>query len=489
MTQRHPLIPADIYNKLDPEVREFFNDLLGKLTQQQTQVKPTPQNSSVPPSTQHPHGKPKPKTRPKTKRKQGAQSGHKQATRQLVPSEQCDSVEPLKPSSCRRCHERLKGSDPDPLRHQVYELPEIKPIINEYQLHRLTCKKCGTQTCAKLPPGVPRHQCGPRLAALVGMLMGHYRQSKRLTAMFLSTLLKVPCSTGWVCKIQNTVSNALEQPYLELQKQLEKQEQLFVDESPTKQNKLKAWLWVAVASSFAVFGIFLNRKRTSLKQLIGDYSGIIINCDRAKMYHDGKTLQWCWSHLERDIQKLIDNPDRQVKRLGHDLKREQEMLFDLWHKHKNGQLSWRQFQTQSKPICKQFDAYLLRGAYSGNGKLMGMCEELYRHRDWLWTFTKVKGIEPTNNTAERALRPAVIYRKLSYGTQSAKGSRFIERMLTIIETCRLQQRSTMEYLVEAMKSHYNGSAPPSLLPEDLKDATKKPAVNRSNHKKSTAKAA
>jgi transposase len=321
------------------------------------------------------------------------------------------------------------------------------------------------------------------------MLMGHYRQSKRLTAMFLSSLLKVPCSTGWVCKIQNTVSQALEQPYSELQNQLQHQNQLFVDESPTKENKAKAWLWVAVASTFAVFGIFLSRKRTALKQLIGDYSGTIINCDRAKMYQDGKTLQWCWSHLKRDIQKLIDNPDGQVKRLGYDLRREQKGLFELWHRYKNGELSWVQFQKQSQPICRQFDALILRGVFSGNNKLMGMCEELYRHRDWLWTFTKVEGIEPTNNAAERALRPAVIYRKLSYGTQSPSGSRFIERMLSIIETCRLQKRSTMEYLVEVMKAHYRRTAPPSLLTRPPSEGLKQPSNPSSDMEKSQQKAA
>lgn len=248
--------------------------------------------------------------------------------------------------------------------------------------------------------------------------------------------------------------------------------QLFVDESPTKQNKSKAWLWVAVAPLFTVFGIFLSRKREALKQLIGDYAGIIINCDRAKMYFDGTRLQWCWAHLKRDIQKLIDNPNGQVKRLGHDLRRQQRLLFEQWHLYQAGKKSWKSFQKSVAPIRKEFDSLLLRGQFSGNDLLYGSCKELYDHRDWLWTFTDIEGIEPTNNTAERALRPAVIYRKLSFGTQSASGSRFIERILTISETCKMQKRSPFQYLVEVMEAHFAKKTAPSLLPTKERAATR-----------------
>ena len=210
-----------------------------------------------------------------------------------MPTKDCDEVKTLRSRQCRKCNARLKGKDPEPLRHQVIELPEIKPIVTEYQQHRLTCKCCGTQTCAPLPKDVPTGQCGPRLAAFTGLLMGHFRQSKRRAASFLGDLLNVPCSPAWTVKIQNRVSDALAQPYEELCSELQNQEQLFVDESPTKQKKSKAWLWVAVAPLFAVFGIFLTRKRAALQALVGNYSGIIINCDRAKMYFNGKRLQWC----------------------------------------------------------------------------------------------------------------------------------------------------------------------------------------------------
>ena len=163
-------------------------------------------------------------------------------------------------------------------------------------------------------------------------------------------------------------------------------------------------------------------------------------------------------------QALIDYPDKQVQRLGHDLMRQVKRMFPYWKRYRAGQISWETFRRYMSPVRKEIGALLLRGKFSGNKRLIGMCNELYKHRQWLWTFVDVTGIEPTNNTAERALRPAVIYRKLSFGTQSESGSRFIERMLTVSETCRLQNRSMYDYLTEAVIAHFSKQAPPSLLP-------------------------
>ena len=468
-------IPPQIEAEMTPAVKAFVLGAFAALEERIADLeakllKLTPHNSSLPPSTEHPHAKPVRKPNKGKKRKQGGQQGHTKHSRELLPTEQCDLVIACVPTDCRKCGGDLTPTDSAPLRHQVWELPPIQPIVTEYQRHRGHCCGCGITTCGELPTGVPTGQCGPRLAAFTGLLMGHFRQSKRRASMFLQDLLNIPCSAAWTVKIQNMVSDALDTPYEQLRGELSKQPQLFVDESPTKQKTHKAWLWVAVAPMFAVFGIFLNRKRESLQALIGDYSGVILNCDRAKMYFDGKRLQWCWAHLKRDIQKLIESSDHQVKRLGHDLMRQQKLLFQHWRSYKDKALSWEQFQSAVAPIRKEFDSLLLRGSFSGNNRLMGMCDELYPRRDWLWTFTEVEGIEPTNNTAERVLRPAVIYRKLSFGTQSALGSRYLERILTVSETCRLQGRSTYAYLIAVMEAKFAGESSPSLLPTTSQNA-------------------
>lgn len=436
--------------------------------------KATPNNSSVPSSTVHPHNdKDKPgNKKPKSKRKRGGQKGHKKHSRDLVPAEQCTEIFEHHPDACRRCGGELIADALPPKRHQVWELPPIEPIIFEHRLHRGHCSCCGITTSAALPEGVPTGQCGPRLAAFTGLLMGHFRQSKRRASAFLGDLLNIPCSASWTVKIQNLVSDAVADSYEEIRRELAQQKQLYVDESPTNENRQKAWLWVAVAPLITVFGIFANRSRESLVSLVGNYQGIILNCDRAKMYLDGKQLQWCWSHLKRDFQKLIDSPDNRVKRMGHDLMRQERALFKYWRQYKAGEIKWKTFQKYALPIRKEVQYLLLRGRWSKSKKLVGFCQELHKNRDHLWTFTRIQGIEPTNNAAERALRPAVIYRKLSFGTQSAKGSRFVERMLTVSETCRLQNRNAYQFLIEAMQAKFAGRPGPSLLPVDYQTTAK-----------------
>lgn len=441
----------------------YYEERIAKLEAELAGGKKSPRNSSLPPSTEHPHAKPS-RDKKKSKRKRGGQPGHPKHQRPLIPTEQCDKTVPLYPDTCRKCAAKLDGQDPEPLRHQVWELPVIKAEVTEYQQHRLACPCCGETTCASLPEGVPAGQAGPRLVAFVGLLMGHFRQSKRRAAFFLQDFLGLPCSPAWMVKMQNQVAAALAPPYEELKQALGNEPQLNMDESPTKQGNQKAWLWTAVAAKIAVFAIFSSRKATALPNLLGNAFAGVINCDRAKMYWRAKHLQWCWAHLKRDFQALIDHRDREVKRLGHDLMRQVRLMFDTWSRYKSAEITWDEFQRAMAPIRVKVNTLLLRGACSGNARLVGMCKELHGHRPWLWTFVDIQGIEPTNNAAERALRPAVIYRKLSFGTQSASGSRFIERMLTVSETCRLQGRSISAYLIAAVEAHFRHQPAPSLLP-------------------------
>lgn len=328
-----------------PEPQAIIRMLLKRIDELERRLGKTPQNSSLPPSTQHPHAKPAPK-KPKSKKKRGGQPGHPKHERPLIPTEDCNEMQTVKPDACRRCGTKLSGSDPEPLRHQVWEVPEIKPDVTEYQRHRLRCPCCGETTCAPLPPGVPASQAGPRLVALTALLMGCFRQSKRRVAFFLEQVLGQPCSTGWVIKLQNQATAALAGPYQELADQLPGQEQLSIDESPTKQGPAKSWLWTCVAATFTVFAIRLTRAATVLEELLGESYDGVTNCDRAKMYWMLGHLQWCWAHLKRDFQALIDSRDRQVKRLGHDLMRQTRKLFELYGRYRDGTLSSAEVSVQ-----------------------------------------------------------------------------------------------------------------------------------------------
>ena len=256
-------ISPELEAEMTPAVRAFVESLLERIRNLEARVGLNPQNSSLPPSTQHPHARPQPRKR-KSKKKRGGQPGHEKHERPLIPTEQCDDVQTLKPTECRRCSDKLSGSDPEPLRHQVWELPQIKPHVTEYQLHRLECAHCGATTCAELPAGVPQGQSGPRLMAFTALLMAFYRQSKRRTAEFLSTLLGQPCCPALTVKIQNQVTAALRPSYEALAAELPMQEQLSIDETPTKEENGKAWLWTFVAQMFTVFTVRATREATAL---------------------------------------------------------------------------------------------------------------------------------------------------------------------------------------------------------------------------------
>jgi transposase len=434
--------------------------LTARVAQLEAQLGKNSSNSSLPPSAGHPHAKKLP-SKAKSQRQPGGQPNHPKHQRALIPTDDCQQLVLCVPTACRRCGRALAGTDAQPLRHQVWELPDFKPHVTEYQQHRLVCA-CGCSTCGPLPAGVSTGQAGPRLIAFASLLMACFRQSKRRAAHFLSMVLNQPASAGWLVVLQNHAADAVQPAYDELAQQLPAQAVLHVDESPTKQGPAKAWVWTFVAAVFTFFACRTSRGADVPQQLLGDDFDGVLHCDRARMYWAFGRLQWCWAHLKRDFQALIDSPCQTSKRLGHDLLRPTKELFALWQKVRDGTLSRRAFQKQMQPVRARVEGYLLRGYY--NARVHGFCKELWEHRERLWTFLEVEGVQPTNNAAEQALRHAVIWRKLSFGTQSAGGSQFVERLLTVIETCRRQNRNVFDWLTAAVRAHHNDQPTPSLLP-------------------------
>jgi transposase len=460
-----PPLPPDVLAALPPAVLALIQwqaaqieRLNARIAELEAKVGKDSTNSSKPPSTEHPHAK-SIRPKPKSKRPHGGQPGHTKHERTLVPVEDCNTVITCVPTACRRCGKSLNGTDLEPIRHQVWELPEIQPIITEYQQHRLICG-CGCSTCGTLPVGVPTGQAGPRLIAFSGLLMACFRQSKRRAALFLSTILKQPASPAWMVSLQNRAAEAVQPAYNELVAALPTEKRLYLDESPSKEGQNKSWVWTFVAATFTVFACRLSRAREVPKQLLGTFEGVI-HCDRARMYWGFDKLQYCWAHLKRDFQGLIDSPCGVRRRLGHDLMRPTKEMFALWQKVRDGTLSRSEFQQQMQTIRERVESVLLRGYF--NPRVHGFCTDLYDHRARLWVFVDEEGVEPTNNAAERSLRHAVIWRKLSFGTQSASGSRFVERMLSVIETCRLQKRDVFSWMVDAVKASIASQPSPSLL--------------------------
>ncbi|MFK7778975.1 MAG: IS66 family transposase, partial [Gimesia sp.] len=295
-------------------------------------------------------------------------------------------------------------------------------------------------------------------------LMAHYRQSKRRTALFLESVLNIPCSTGLVVKLQNRATQSLRPIYDQLVSQLPTQSVLGIDETPMKQANSKSWLWAFVAKQFSVFQIRPTRASGILADLLTDKFAGIVTCDRAKMYWKLNQLQWCWAHLKRDFQKMADNSNSFVKELGENLLSQTRRLFRQYSRCRDGTISREGLKISLGKTRKKIASLLLRGLECDHAKTSGTCRELYWYRERLWRFLDHAGVEPTNNASERALRHPVIWRKLSFGTQSESGSRFVETMLTIIETCRQQNRNIFEYVTESMTNTFANQPPPSLLP-------------------------
>jgi transposase len=182
------------------------------------------------------------------------------------------------------------------------------------------------------------------------------------------------------------------------------------------------------------------------------------------MYWRVGRLQWCWAHLKRDFQAMIDRGNPRSKWLGQRLRHATCELFEHWADYRAGKISRAALVRRMGPVRRKVERLLLRGMQSNNSDVRGTCRELYEHREWLWTFLRHEGVEPTNNAGERSLRHAVIWRKLSFGTQSASGSRFVETMLTVIESCRQQRRHAFTFITAAVEAHLAHQSAPSLLP-------------------------
>jgi len=421
----------------------------------------TPQNSSLPPSSQHPHVKPTPK-KSKSKKKRGGQKGHKKHERALVSPQRVDETIPLKPTACRRCGKRLQGNDPQPLRHQVFDLPEIKPIITEYQQHRLRCPCCKISTCAELPEGVPAHQSGPRLVAVSALLMAHFRQSKRRAALFLEAMCNIPCSASLMVKLQNMATLTLRPCYERMRKALPRSNAVAMDETAAKESNCKVWLWTAVTKRFTLFQIADSRRADVAKELLGeDFSGVVTS-DRYAGYDWVPHQQLCWAHLLRDFQSLIDFGGK-AKPIGRRLSACGQKLFHHWHRDRDEKITRKTMRRNIEKLWLPVYEDLENGALKLRGKQAGMCRHILDRAEYLWTFLKHEDVEPTNNASERSLRHAVIWRKLSFGTQSKSGSRFVETMLSVIETCRQQNHSVIDFVTKAVQANFKGNPTPELL--------------------------
>ncbi|MCL1476025.1 IS66 family transposase [Argonema antarcticum] len=443
-------------------------------------VNKTSKNSSSPPSSDPPgfgH-----KSKKKTGKKRGGQPGHEGQNRNLYPIEKCTRVIEHHPLKCSCCGERLNGVDPKPYRHQIVEIPPIEPIVIEHRLHKLACERCGTSTRAKLPTDVNPSGYGVRVVGTVALLSGLYRNSHRMVQSALADLFGISMSLGTVNKLRLEASNAVADCVDEAKRYIQQQEIVAADETGFNQANIdggnpqhrQAWLWVAVTPLVTFFELALTRCTVAAKNLLGENFSGILTSDRHGAYNwvDIERRQLCWAHLKREFIKISERPGI-CQELGIGLVQQQQKLFELWQRVRDGTLTRGEFVELAKDIRREIVSRLQQTAdYSiaskektPLAKTVRTCRQLLKVEGAMWLFVTTPGIEPTNNAAERAIRPAVIWRRTSFGTQTKAGSTFVARILTVVTTLKSQQRNILEFITTAVANAREGKSAPSLLPE------------------------
>ena len=476
-------LSSDLWERIPPEAQAYIRALESRLSALEARVQTLQEhnralqerlhqnsrNSSRPPSSDPPQS-PRPR-RPRGQRRRGGQPGHPGHTRTLLPVEEVDEVVVLKPDRCSGCHALLWGDDPAPFRHQVIEIPPIQPVVTEYQWHQLVCAGCGEVTRAPWPEGVPSGTYGPRVQATVALYTGAYRLPKRTTHQMMEEVFGVPMSVGTIGPLEQATTEAVAAPVEEARTYVHAQEVAYLDETSWRQGDKRAWLWVAVTSLVTVFVVRLSRGGQVARELLGEhFSGILVT-DRYSAYnwYPVRWRQLCWAHVLRDFEAMRARGGGSEE-IGDALLAQAHQMFAWWHRVREGTLQRSTFRSYMTPLRREVERLLDVGSRCGVPKTAGTCRDILKRRQALWTFVQVAGVEPTNNTAERSIRPGVLWRKGSFGTQSAEGSRFVESMLTVVTTLKQQQRNVLEYLTAACAAALRGEAAPSLLPESHQKA-------------------
>jgi transposase len=400
-------------------------------------------NSDRPPSSDPPYEK-RP-ARSNTQGKPGAKPGHP-GYRQvlLAPTE----VIEVRPAPCA-CGQREFPETQPYYTHQVIELPEIRMAVKHVILHKTHCPRCGRSLKAELPE-VHRYGYGPRLAALIGELSGSQRGSRSAVQEFCASVLGIPISRGAIQRVVDRVSAAIKPHYEAIGEKARGAPVNYIDETAWYQHGVLAWLWVMVNTRVAFFTVRASRSQAAFEALVGRWAGILVS-DGYGVYRQWMhQRQTCLAHLIRRARGLSERKEPELTRFGGRVMAELQRLVH-WA---TAPPTSGEVQTWYARMVGLIGQYQLRRDEAGT-----FARTLNREIGALWTFVVEAGVEPTNNRAERALRFAVLWRKMMQGTYNAKGDCWVERILSVRETCRLRGIPTFPVLVEAVTCSFNGQPP------------------------------
>jgi transposase len=451
-----------------------------RLTRLEAQARQDSRTSSRPPSADPPKSRAQRRAEARAKAKelmreeserraQGAQPGHRGAGRELKPSDQMDEIVDHYPEGCGGCGRAFDPGQRRPGgrfgRHQVAELPPISVVFTEHRTHQLRCRHCRGRTSASLPEEIGGSPFGSRLQAALVTLTAAYRVSRRGVSELARDLFGVSLSSGAADAICQRASEALAGPHLHLGDQVLAAPAVHVDETGWRTRGDARALWTTNTAGAVFLQIAEHCNRDVFDALVGtSYPGIVVS-DRWNGYShlDPTRRQVCWSHIQRDFRRHADGLGEQKTFGEHGLELTRG-VFAAWRAYQHEHHDREQLKTEIAPIQTQLRELLQAASpkKARNRWHRRFANNLLKIWPALWTFTKIAGIEPTNNPAERALRAPVIHRKVSLGTQSEPGERFAERALSAAGTCRLQHRSLFTYLSELITAHNRGDPFPAL---------------------------
>lgn len=409
----------------------------------------------------------------KSRRRPGGQPGHPGHSRPLVPASRVNTVIDLVPDACRHCRRALHPGDDagDSRRHQVTELPPIDAHITEYRCHRRRCRGCGRVTQAPLPDEVIG-QFGEQLTALIAYLTVVCRLPRLVVQRFLEGVLQIPISLGSTQNAWEEASAAVAAPYAELEAALRQEPVLNIDETGHRTNGAKRWLWGFVAQTFIVYRIAASRGSDVLTTVLGSSFTGVLGSDRLPTYlkYVAGQRQFCWAHMTRNLLSALDLATTPAaKRFYREALALDRRLFRLWHRFRGdpqargARLTRAELVAKVLPIEQRLFALGERHLNAANADVRNLARAFFAHNQHFFTFIYEEGVAPTNNAAERALRTAVQWRKIMFGTLSDKGERAVERLLTIVRTCQLQHLNALMYLTAALAAHRRRQPVASLL--------------------------
>jgi transposase len=426
-------------------------------------------NSHLPPSSDGPGSGSRTGTtrhrRLKLGRKRGGQKGHRGSHRELLPPERVDTLVNLFPVVCLGCAGELaRVVDVAACRYQQLELRDHRPHVTEWRRHEVDCERCGTSTRATYDGAqIPSSAFGPCLTAVVAMLTGAYHLSRRKTQKLLLELFGISVSLGAISAMEQRASEALKSAHKEALLEVQYAGVKHTDATSwTRAGKLMS-LWTLASVAATVYQIFADGCRDTIQPLFGSKTGILVS-DRATVFGFWVMgqRQICHAHLFRKFVAFSER-DGKAGAIGRELLECTALMFEYWHGFKDGLLTRQELQFWLRPVQRHIELLLERGAKANIKRLSGACADILAHRDALWTFVTREGIEPTNNHAELELRDFVLWRKCSYGSQSERGERFAERMMTAVRTARKQGKDVLGFMVGSITAYINGTMAPRLV--------------------------